>query len=100
MRYSFGGAETSAAAAASPLGLRPRLGAVPIRSGAYLIGWSGAMLEIDRFDLDEIAFALSDQNVYDEHLPGHRLGRVLAPHRLNVGTKTCFPCQPSGPSVN
>jgi hypothetical protein len=26
------------------------------------------MLEIDKFDLDEIAFALSDQNVYDEHL--------------------------------
>ena len=26
------------------------------------------MLEIDNFDLDEIAFALSDQNVYDEHL--------------------------------
>ena len=26
------------------------------------------MLEIERFDLDEIAFALSDQNLYDEHL--------------------------------
>jgi hypothetical protein len=26
------------------------------------------MLEIDKFDLDEIAFALSDQNLYDEHL--------------------------------
>jgi hypothetical protein len=26
------------------------------------------MLEIDTFDLDEIAVALSDQNVYDEHL--------------------------------
>lgn len=26
------------------------------------------MFEIDRFDLDEIAFALSDQNVYGEHL--------------------------------
>ena len=26
------------------------------------------MLEIDRFDLEEIAFALSDQNMYDEHL--------------------------------
>jgi hypothetical protein len=26
------------------------------------------MLEIDKFDLDEIAFALSDQNEYDEHL--------------------------------
>jgi hypothetical protein len=26
------------------------------------------MLEIDKFDLDEIAFALSDQNVFDEHL--------------------------------
>jgi hypothetical protein len=26
------------------------------------------MLEIDKFDLDEIATALSDQNVYDEHL--------------------------------
>jgi hypothetical protein len=26
------------------------------------------MLEIERFDLDEIAFALSDQNIYDEHL--------------------------------
>ena len=25
------------------------------------------MLEIERFDLDEIAFALSDQNLYDEH---------------------------------
>jgi len=32
------------------------------------MGWSGAVLEIDQFDLDEIAFALSDQNVYDEHL--------------------------------
>jgi hypothetical protein len=27
----------------------------------------GAMLEIDRFDLEEIAIALSDQDVYDEH---------------------------------
>ena len=26
------------------------------------------MLEIDQFDLEEIAFALSDQNVYDEHV--------------------------------
>jgi hypothetical protein len=26
------------------------------------------MLEIDKIDLDEIAFALSDQNEYDEHL--------------------------------
>ena len=26
------------------------------------------MLEIDKFDLDEIAMALSDQNLYDEHL--------------------------------
>lgn len=26
------------------------------------------MLEIDEFDLDEIAMALSDQNLYDEHL--------------------------------
>lgn len=26
------------------------------------------MLGIDRFDLEEIAFALSDQNVYDEHV--------------------------------
>jgi hypothetical protein len=26
------------------------------------------MLEIGKFDLDEIAFALSDQNLYDEHL--------------------------------
>jgi hypothetical protein len=26
------------------------------------------MLEIDKFDLDEIATALSDQNPYDEHL--------------------------------
>lgn len=26
------------------------------------------MVEIDRFDLEEIAFALSDQNVYDEHV--------------------------------
>jgi hypothetical protein len=26
------------------------------------------MLEIDKFDLDEIAYALSDQNLYDEHL--------------------------------
>lgn len=26
------------------------------------------MLEIDQVDLEEIAFALSDQNVYDEHL--------------------------------
>ena len=26
------------------------------------------MLEIDKFDLDEIAMALSDQSVYDEHL--------------------------------
>lgn len=26
------------------------------------------MLEIDKFDLDEIACALSDQNMYDEHL--------------------------------
>lgn len=25
------------------------------------------MLEIERFDLDGIAFALSDQNLYDEH---------------------------------
>ncbi|MFC0100908.1 UPF0158 family protein [Micromonospora marina] len=25
------------------------------------------MLDIERFDLDEIAFALSDQNLYDEH---------------------------------
>jgi hypothetical protein len=25
------------------------------------------MLEIDKFDLDEIAMALSDQNLYDEH---------------------------------
>jgi hypothetical protein len=25
------------------------------------------VLEIDQFDLDEIAFALSDQNVYGEH---------------------------------
>jgi hypothetical protein len=26
------------------------------------------MLEIDKFDLDQIAYALSDQNLYDEHL--------------------------------
>jgi hypothetical protein len=26
------------------------------------------MLEIDKFDLDAIAFALSDQNLYEEHL--------------------------------
>jgi len=26
------------------------------------------VVEVDRFDLEEIAFALSDQNVYDEHV--------------------------------
>jgi hypothetical protein len=33
--------------------------------GAESLG--GVVLEIERFDLDEIAFALSDQSLYDEH---------------------------------
>jgi hypothetical protein len=37
------------------------LGRIPDR-----LEW--AMLEIDKFDLDEIALALSDQSVYDEHV--------------------------------
>ena len=37
------------------------------------------MLEIDKFDLDEIAFALSDQNVYDEqlHLVDPETGEIV-----------------------
>ena len=38
----------------------------PVKQIADRLEW--IMLEIDKFDLDEIALALSDQNVYDEHL--------------------------------
>ncbi len=57
----FTDGEPAGAAAVGLTGVR-------IRSDAARMGWSGAVLEIDQFDLDEIVFALSDQNVYDEHL--------------------------------
>ena len=57
----FADGEPAGAAAVGLIGVR-------ICSDADRMGWSGAVLEIDQFDLDEIVFALSDQNVYDEHL--------------------------------